>query len=86
VVSYIGKLRAVFKDAGREGDWNTALALGNPAASSEVKSYLKTFTSEQLQALVNPNQATPLFLSKLFHLSLYIQEKNVNSKHAACQL
>lgn len=36
VDSYIGKLRAVFKDAGREGDWNTAFALGNPAASAEV--------------------------------------------------
>ena len=54
VDSYIGKLRAIFKDAGREGDWNTALSLGNPGASVEVKAYLKAFTSEQLQAAVTP--------------------------------
>lgn len=36
VDSYTGKLRAIFKDAGREGDWKTALALGNPAASAAV--------------------------------------------------
>ena len=42
VDSYIGKLRAIFKDAGREGDWNTALSLRNPAASAEVKASLST--------------------------------------------
>ena len=65
VDSYIGKLRAIFKDAGREGDWNTALSLGNPAASAEVKGYLKAFTSEQLQAAVTPKQALPHPLRKL---------------------
>ena len=38
--SYIGMLRAIFMEAGRDGDWNTALGLGNPAASAEVKAYL----------------------------------------------
>ena len=75
VDSYIGKLRAIFKDAGREGDWNTALSLGNPAASAEVKAYLKAFTSEQLQAAVTPKQATPLFLVKIVPLSRLIQRK-----------
>ena len=75
VDSYIGKLRAIFKEAGREGDWNSALGLGNPAASAEVKAYLKAFTSEQLQAAVTPKQATPLFLVKIVQLSRLIQEK-----------
>ena len=64
-----------FKEAGREGDWNSALGLGNPAASAEVKAYLKAFTSAQLQAAVTPKQATPLFLVKIVQLSRLIQEK-----------
>ena len=75
VDSYSGKLRAIFKEAGREGDWNSALGLGNPAASAEVKAYLKAFTSEQLQAAVTPKQTTPLFLVKIVQLSRLIQEK-----------
>ena len=70
-----GSSEPFFKDAGREGDWNTALSLGNPAALSEVKAYLKAFTSEQLQAAVTPKQATPLFLIKIVPLSCLIQGK-----------
>jgi len=86
VDSYIGKLRSIFKDAGREGDWNTALALGNPAASAEVKAYLKAFTSEQLQAAVIPKQALPLFPSKLFQLSQCIDGRMTTPGISACQL
>ena len=86
VDSYIGKLRAIFKDAGREGDWNTALSLGNPAASAEVKAYLKAFTSEQLQAAVTPKQATPLFLVKIVPLSRLIQRKMLLPGITASQL
>jgi hypothetical protein len=75
VDSLIGKLRALFQSAGRQGDWNIALGLGNPAASLEVKQYLKAFTSEQLQASVTPQQATPLFVNKLLLLSRPIQRK-----------
>ena len=86
VDSYIGKLRAIFKDAGKEGDWNTALSLGNPAASAEVKAYLKAFTSEQLQAAVTPKQATPLFLIKIVPLSRLIQGKMLLPGITASQL
>ena len=75
VDSYIGKLKAIFKDARGEGDWNTALSLGNSATSAEVKAYLKAFTSEQSQAAVTPKQATPLFLVKIVPLSRLIQGK-----------
>ena len=75
VDSLIGKQRALFQSAGRQGDWNLALRLGNHAASLEVKQYLKAFTSEQLQAAVTPQQATPLFVNKLLLLSRHIQRK-----------
>ena len=86
VDSYIGKLRAIFKEAGREGDWSSALGLGNPAVSAEVKAYLKAFTSEQLQAAVIPKQATPLFLVKIVQLSRLIQEKMLVPGFTASQL
>lgn len=75
VDSFIGKLRAIFRSVGRAGDWDMALGLGNPAASTEVKRYLKAFTSEQLQAAVTPQQATPLFVNKLLLLSRHLERK-----------
>ena len=62
VYSYIGRLRAIFRSAGRQGEWDSTLSLGNPAASLPIKEYLKSVTAEQLQARVTPKQATPLFL------------------------
>ena len=43
VDSYIGKIRAIFNELGRSRDWNTMLGFGNPGASFEVRSYLKTY-------------------------------------------
>ena len=63
VDSFIGKLRAIFKLAGCDGNWDVALGLGNP-----------TFTSEQLQAAITPQQATPLFVHKLL-LSRHIHRQ-----------
>lgn len=73
--SYIGKLRAIFKEAGRCGDWNLLLGLGNPAASLEEQTYLKASTEEQLRAHITPKQAVPLFLSKLSLLARYMSRK-----------
>ena len=75
VDSYVGKLRAIFRFIGREGDWDSSLSLGNPAASLHVKEYLKSVTAEQLQARVTPKQATPLFLDKLLLLSRHLDRK-----------
>lgn len=69
VNSYIGKLRAVFNEAGRSGDWNGLLGFGNPAASTAVQSYLKAISEEQLRAHIVPKQAVPFFLSKLLLLA-----------------
>lgn len=75
VDSYVGKLRAIFRSIGREGDWDSSLSLDNPAASLRVKEYLKSVTTEQLQARVTPKQATPLFLDKLLLLSRHWTER-----------
>ena len=65
VDSYIGKLRAIFHAVGRRGEWDLRLGLGNPTADSSVKDYLRLVTTEQLQALVTPRQATPLFWGQI---------------------
>jgi len=62
------------------------LSLGHPAASAKVKAYLKTFTSEQLQAAVTAKQATPLFLVKIVSLSRLIQGKMLLPGITASQL
>ena len=81
VDSYIGKLRAIFNEAGRTGDWNGMLGFGNPAASLEVQRYLKAVTEEQLRAHMVPRQATPLFLSKLLLLARLWDRKLANSSN-----
>ena len=75
VDSYIGKLRAIFHDAGRRGEWASNLSLGNPASAPCVKNYLKAVTEEQLQARITPKQATPMFLPKLHILTSHINSK-----------
>ena len=69
VDSYIGKLRAIFNEAGRSGEWNSMLGFGNPAASSPVQGYLKAVSEEQLRAHIVPKQAVPFFLPKLLLLA-----------------
>lgn len=86
VDSYIGKLRAIFNQMGRSGEWHSPLALGNPAASLEVKQYLKSVTEEQLRALITPKQATPLFLPKLRLLARHIDRQLAATGLSASQI
>jgi len=72
--SYIGKLRSIFSDVGRQGEWNRTLLLGNSATDLLVKQYLKEVTAEQLQARVTPKQASPIFLDKLLLLSRHLEK------------
>ncbi|KAI8491998.1 hypothetical protein Bbelb_303710 [Branchiostoma belcheri] len=60
VDSYIGKLRAIFSENGRGGEWDERLGVGNPAASKEVKQYLASVTVEQLGQGLTPQQARPV--------------------------
>ena len=75
VDSYIGKLRSLFSELGRQGDWNRSLLLGNPAADNLLKDYLKAVTEEQLQARITPKQATPLFPDKLLLISRHLERR-----------
>ena len=75
VESYIGKLRSIFAEAGRQEDWNRTLLLSNPATVLLVKVYLKQVTAEQLQARVTPKQAVPLFPDKLLLISNYLKKR-----------
>ena len=60
-LTLIGKLSGIFATVGRQGEWESSLQLGNPTSALEVKSYLKAFTAEQLQARVTVKQVVPLF-------------------------
>ena len=73
--SYIGKLRSIFAEAGRQGDWNRTLLPGNPATDDLVTIYLKQVTVEQLLARVTPKQAVPFFPDKLFQLSNHLKRR-----------
>jgi hypothetical protein len=75
VDSLIGKMRAIFIAHGRGGEWDVKLGYGNPAASLEVKRYLKAVKEEQAQVLVKPQQAKPMFIDKLVRLSAHITNK-----------
>lgn len=70
----------------RQGHWDQAVGIGDPAASLLVKEYLKAVTAKQLKARVTPKQATPLFLDKLLLLSLYLERKMKDSKLSATSL
>ena len=74
VDSYIGKLRSIFSDIGRQGDWNRTLLIGNPASNLLVKQYLREFTAEQLRASIAPKQAVPLFANQSLLLSQHIEK------------
>lgn len=56
-------------------DWDKRLGLGNPAADTSIKDYLRFVTAEQLQARVVPRQATPFFIDNLTHFSRHIDRK-----------
>ena len=73
VDSYIGKLRAIFHATGRDGEWDRRLCLGNPATDQQVKDYLLLVTAEQLQARIQPKQATPFFVDKLAQLTNHLE-------------
>ena len=74
VDSYIGKLRAIFHALGRTSECDRRLDMGNPATDKAVKDYLRVVTMEQLQARVQPKQATPFFTDKLDRLVTHIEQ------------
>lgn len=49
VDSLLGKLRAIFSEAGLGGEWDDRLGIGNPVYYLSVKDYLKLINEEQDQ-------------------------------------
>ena len=68
----IGKLRTIFKEAGRGSFWNDDLQLGNPASHSSVKNYHTMVLEEQAISRTFTKQAVPMFLDKLNILCSYL--------------
>ena len=70
VDNLIGKLRSIFIEAGRSGEWNDLLDVGNPAAHHQVKQV----SEEQAEAQrVIPKQATAIFVDKLSKLCSFLR-------------
>jgi len=62
-------------EAGRGGEWNNLLGVGNPAAHDSIKSYLRLIREEQAHARVIPKQAVPLFFDKLVRLCTHLKTR-----------
>ena len=73
VDNIIGKLRSLFVDLGRGGEWSDILGVGNPASHPSIKRYLIALREEQARARVTPTQATPFFFDKLSQLCLFLR-------------
>jgi len=72
VDSLIGKLRSIFTQVERGGNWNYELGTGNPTSHHCVTDYLKAIKEEQAEARVRPKKATPIFMDKLEKLMKHI--------------
>ena len=75
VDSLIGKLRDIFPDIGREGEWNPTFFMGNPAASYILERHLQSVNIEQSSAKVLRKQAVTLMFEKLRTLCRYLAYK-----------
>lgn len=75
VDSMIGKLRTIFAQHDRVGEWDTLLSIGNPANSIIVKRYLSSIKAEQLQARSTPSQAKPFLLPHLEGLIILLHSR-----------
>ena len=72
VDSMIGKLCAIFTDAGLGGEWDDRLEIGNPVSHPSIKQYLKSVKEEQAKARSRPKKAITIFLGKLEKITAYI--------------
>lgn len=73
--SLVGKIRAIFRDLGRSGEWNPILLTGNPASSHLMKRHFQSVSLEQASAEVVRKQAVPLMFEKLAKLCRYLAYK-----------
>ena len=69
------KLRTIFSQNNRVGEWDLLLNIANPVNSLIVKQYLSSVKAEQLQAWSTPSQAKPFLLPRLQDLSIYPHDR-----------
>ena len=86
VDSLKGKLRALFNESGRRGEWEPRLLIGNPATDISLKQYLKAVSAEQLQAQITPTQATPVFVHDLVRLSHCLDKELLSDKPSSIEM
>lgn len=73
VDSMLGKIRAIFRDEGRAGEWNPMLFTGNPAAAPLLKRHLLSISLEHQKSKTARRQAVPLMFDKLGKLCRYLK-------------
>ena len=67
VDSLIGKLRALFNESGRRGEWDPRLLTGNPATEISLKQYLKgLFSVPKIKQEYFHNNRYPTILSVVY--------------------
>ena len=79
----IGKLRSIFKEAGRGSFWDDNFQWGSPAAHSSVKKYHSVVLEEQTISRIFPKQAVPMIPDKLKLLCSHLREQVVPPKITA---
>ena len=73
--SLLGKIKAIFRDVGRSGEFNPVFCTGNPASSILTKRHLKVVSLEQAASCVVKKQAVPLMFDKLDRSCRYLSYK-----------
>ena len=68
----IGKLCAIFTDAGLGGKWDDRLGIGNPVSHLSKKQYLTSAKAEQAKTRSRPKKAILIFLDRLEKIAAYI--------------
>ena len=74
VDSTIGKLRSIFRELDRSGEYAMQSGGGNPANHHSIKQYLKSVTKEQQEARIVPRKATPVFFDKFHKIILPLRD------------
>ncbi|CAC5375853.1 unnamed protein product [Mytilus coruscus] len=72
VENLISYLTDIFESVGRGRTWNAAWNVGNPAASEQVKAYLKAVQEEQARSHIVPKHAKPIIINKVRSIAVYI--------------
>lgn len=75
VRNIIQHLVDILELAGRGRAYDEYCGVGNPAASVQIKGYLKCVQEEQAKAHILPKQAKPFFLTKLETISKFISRE-----------